>query len=198
MTYVPRMQTLMIAVALAAAATACSQQASDSAAAAGDVLALAAPAAAATTAAESNAANNAGDIPDTQAFVRFVGPGYSVLVPEGWARTQHGSAVTFRSNANSVLIELTPDGNYDLSARFHAVGPVPHEKRVTLGGERATLITFRSHSDPNPVTGKRTALENDLYSAAHHGKYVALLLSAPVGADNADQWKRIAQSFRWR
>jgi hypothetical protein len=140
----------------------------------------------------------AGDIPDTQAFVTFAGPGYSVLVPEGWARTRQGPAVTFRSNANSELIEVKRAGtSTDLRARFHPVGVIHLKSRAMLGAERASLITFRSQSDPDPVTGKRIEIENELYTSSHRGLSALLLLSAPAGADNADQWKKIAKSFRW-
>ncbi len=177
-TYVPVMRMLLIAVALAVTATAWSPRAS------------------ATAMGETPAA---GDIPDTQAFVRFAGSGYSVLVPEGWARTQRGSAVTFRSNANVEFIELGRAGrNEDLRVRYHAAGMIHLKKNATLGGEPASLFTFRSQSEPDPVTGKRIELENELYGASHHGVKAMLLLSAPVGADNADQWKKIAQSFRWK
>ena len=180
MTYVVAMRMLLMAIALAATATARSQQAS----------------AAVTVSAETPAP---GDIPDTQAFVTFAGRGYSVLVPEGWARTQHGSAVTFRSNANSELIEIDRDGtNTDLRARFHPVGVIHLKKHATLGTDPASLITFRSQSQPDPVTGKSVELENELYFSSRHGLRATLLLSAAAGADNADQWKKIAQSFRWR
>ena len=140
----------------------------------------------------------AGDIPDTQAFVTFAGPGYSVLVPEGWARTRRGVAVTFRSNANSELIEVKRAGTRtDLRARYHPVGVIHLNARARLGTEPASLIMFRSLSDPDPVTGKRVELENELYTSTHRGRSATLLLSAPAGADNADQWNKIAKSFRW-
>jgi hypothetical protein len=177
-TYVPVMRMLFLAIALAVTATAWSQPAS------------------ATAMGETPAA---GDIPDTQAFVTFAGPGYSVLVPEGWARTQRGSAVTFRSNANVEFVEIGHAGkNEDLRVRYHAVGVIHFKKNATLGAAPATLFTFRSQSEPDPVTAKRIELENELYSAVHNGMRATLLLSAPAGADNADQWKKIAQSFRWK
>ena len=179
-TYVVAMRVFLMAVALAVTATAWSQPAS----------------AAALVYAETPAP---GDIPDTQAFVTFAGHGYSVLVPEGWARTQRGSAVTFRSNANVEFIEVGPAGkNEDLRVRYHPVGVLHLTKNARLGGEPAALFTFRSQSARDPVTGKSIELENQLYSAVHNGARATLLLSAPAGADNADQWKKIAQSFRWK
>ncbi|MDQ6926506.1 MAG: hypothetical protein M3154_09755 [Candidatus Eremiobacteraeota bacterium] len=174
------MRTLLMAVALAATATVWSQHAS----------------AAARVSADTPAP---GDIPDTQAFVTFAGRGYTVLVPEGWARTQRGSAVTFRSNANSELIDIGRAGVHeDLRARFHPVGVIRLKSRSTLGTEPASLFMFRSRSEPNPVTGKSAELENELYTSSRHALRATLLLSGPVGADNADQWKKIARSFRWK
>ena len=171
------MKSSLIAVALAAAVTACSLPAL-------------------TAAAEPNAA---GDIPDTQVFVTFNGPRYSVLAPEGWSRTQQGSTVTFSSNANIESIDIGPANvRYDLRARYHPVGTITLEKHATLGAQPATLITFHSQSQRDPVTGKRIELENQLYESTHQNLRARLLLSAPAGADNVDQWKKIAGSFRWK
>jgi hypothetical protein len=61
----------------------------------------------------------------------------------------------------------------------------------------AVLITYTSNSDPNSVTGKQVRLENNRYLFFKNGKLATLTLSAPAGADNVDQWARIAHSFRW-
>src|SRR6478752_5729841 len=49
----------------------------------------------------------AGDIPDNQAYVAYSPPGadYSVKVPEGWARTAAGGAVTFTDKLNAIRME---------------------------------------------------------------------------------------------
>src|SRR5437879_4117008 len=51
--------------------------------------------------------NPAGDIPDNQVFVVYTPPsgGFSVKVPEGWARTEAGGAVTFTDKLNRVRME---------------------------------------------------------------------------------------------
>jgi hypothetical protein len=153
----------------------------------------------ATTAAESNAANAAGDIPDTQAFVRYAGAGFSVLVPEGWSRVQRGSVVTFSANANSESVDTAPapDTTAELRARFGATGPITF-RRVTIGGAPVTVASFASRSQANAVTGKTTRLESAGYVFERRGRRAVLVLSAPAGADNADQWKKISESFRWK
>src|SRR5689334_4793250 len=51
-----------------------------------------------------------GDIPDNQAFVAYSPPGggYSIKVPEGWAQTKAGGAITFTDKLNSVRMESQP------------------------------------------------------------------------------------------
>src|SRR6478752_1137959 len=59
--------------------------------------------------ANPNAPENSppGDIPDNQAYVAYAPPraGYTVKVPEGWARTRAGGAVAFTDKLNTVRLE---------------------------------------------------------------------------------------------
>src|SRR5437764_8294337 len=57
--------------------------------------------------------NPAGDIPDTTVFVPYTDtPGqFTVNVPQGWARTQQGSAVVFTDKLNSVRLDADPAGS---------------------------------------------------------------------------------------
>src|SRR5437016_1761173 len=62
-----------------------------------------------TPAANSNKGpetNPPGDIPDNQAFVTFTPPagGYSIKVPEGWARTDNAGGVSFTDKFNTVQV----------------------------------------------------------------------------------------------
>ena len=161
--------------------------------------ALVAAAPAPTTPAEGNQANAAGDIPDTQAFVTYAGPGYSVLVPEGWSRTKRGSAVTFTWNANSETIDTGKPSDTPalLRARFGATGPIAI-RRTTIARSPVTVASFTSRSAPSAVTGKIVRLEDNAYVFDRGGRRAVLVLSAPAGADNADQWKKISESFRWK
>src|SRR6476469_2544862 len=63
-----------------------------------------------TATAPATETNPAGDIPDTQAFVDYTPTqgGYTVQVPEGWARTDTGTAGTgtlFSDKYNSIQID---------------------------------------------------------------------------------------------
>ncbi len=160
---------------------------------------LAGATAAATSGADANRANAAGDIPDTQAFVTYGGPGYSVLVPEGWARTQRGPIVTFTWNANAEAIVDGAAANQTsfLRTQFGATGPIA-ERRTAIGGSPVTIATFTSHSRPDPVTGKSLPIASESYLFVRGKRRVALVLSAPAGADNVDQWKKLSGSLRWK
>ena len=54
--------------------------------------------------------NPPGDIPDTQAYVRYTVPasGFSVKVPEGWSQQRSGGAVVFTDKLNTIRLESRP------------------------------------------------------------------------------------------
>ena len=70
-------------------------------------------------------------------------------------------------------------------------------KEVRLPAGSALLIKYESESEANSVTNKRIRLEDEAYVFYKNGKMAILTVWAPVGADNADQWKLISESFRW-
>jgi hypothetical protein len=140
----------------------------------------------------------AGDIPDNQAFVAYSAPGggYSVKVPEGWARTQAGGAVTFTDKLNSVRIESTA-----------AKGPLTVAEATKTGKGRvstlrrpagtAVRIKYLTKSAPDPVTGRTITDAVERYVFFHNGRRVILTLSGPQKADNVDPWKLVSSSVRW-
>lgn len=158
----------------------------------------------------SGAQVSGSDIPDTQVFVTYSSsPGkYQLEVPEGWAQTINGTNVSFASNLNALQVTMANgstqptatsvrnDQVVSLQQTGRAVRDV-QVRDVQLSSGSAVLIVYTSNSDPNPVTNKQVRLENNRYLFFKNGKLVTLTLSAPVGADNVDQWARIAGSFKW-
>ncbi|GFE13270.1 lipoprotein [Streptomyces glebosus] len=155
--------------------------------------------------------NPPGDIPDTQVYVPWSPPGggFTVKVPEGWARTTQGPATVFTDKFNSVRVErvhatTAPTVNSvrtkDIpairaaSTHFSLVKVVDVQRRAG----RAVLAEYRVDSAPNQVTGKRVALDVQRYVfyKPHKGEAV-LTLSGGVGADNVDPWRTVTDSFRW-
>ncbi|MBF6614125.1 MAG: hypothetical protein IVW55_13445 [Chloroflexi bacterium] len=160
--------------------------------------------------------NPVGDIPDTQAFVKYssaVGA-YELDAPEGWARTENRPNVSFIDKLDGVMVNVTDATSPPTvdSARANEVAALQKSgravqitsvKAVTLPGGPAILVDYTSNSEPNPVTGKQVRLENNAYllfkaDSSGQGKLATITLWAPVGADNVDQWQRMSQSFRWR
>ena len=151
-----------------------------------------------------------GDIPDSQAFVKYtnVGSGYQLEVPEGWARTENGADVTFVNKFDGVKVHVasasaTPTAASaqanevkQIQSQGHAV-TITGVSEVTLPAGKAVVIKYTSNSDPNPVTNKRLRLENQVYLFYKNGKEAQLTVWAPLGADNVDQWNRMSKSFRW-
>jgi hypothetical protein len=150
-----------------------------------------------------------GDIPDTQAFITYSSPsGYQIDVPEAWSRSARGNAVAFTDKYDGERIEVRADAggpSHATQARAfdwirsvaHAVRNL-HARSQTFSGHPVLRVDFTSDSTLNTVTGRSIRLDDSAYFFVRGDKQAMLLLSAPVGSDNVDQWKRIATSFRWR
>lgn len=156
--------------------------------------------------------NPPGDIPDSQAFISYTNTagGYQLDVPEGWARTESGSSVSFVDKYDGVKVEVgvasgekknaasvRNDEAKRIQAQGHAVS-VNSVSDVKLPAGNAVVIKYTSNSEPNAVTNRKVRLENETYLFFRKGQEAMLTLWAPQGADNVDQWQRMAKSFRWK
>ena len=154
--------------------------------------------------------NPPGDIPDDQVFVAYASPlGFSVKVPEGWGRTDAPDGVAFADKYGMVVVAVKPATSPLTLASVRASEVTALEKtghavkisavsEVKLPAGPAIRIVYASNSDPNAVTGKQIRLENERFLIAHGDKVAALTFAAPAGADNADQWTLMSQSFGWK
>ena len=158
--------------------------------------------------------NPPGDIPDSQAFVAFKNTtgGYQVEVPEGWSRTasQNSADVTFVHNYDGVSVHIAPTSAQptaasvrvnevkQISSHVRAVKITGVTEETLASGAKAVAIKYTSNSNPSPITNKQIRLENVTYVLYRNGKEAMLTMWAPLGADNADQWNRMANSFRWQ
>jgi hypothetical protein len=155
--------------------------------------------------------NPLGDIPDSQVFITYVASpgGYSLEVPEGWARSVTGSDVRFVDKFDGVSVTLQPAASAPIAAgaaqnealalaQTERAAEVGKATNVKLPGGQAVRITATANSDPDPVTGKQVRLEEEIYLFYQNGVLASLQLWAPQGADNVDQWQRMAESFRWQ
>jgi hypothetical protein len=155
--------------------------------------------------------NPVGDIPDNQVFISYSSPngGYSLEVPEGWARSEQGTDVRFVDKFDGVGVTLGSASSaptVDIVAQTEAATLAQSERAFKLGAINivnlpagsAVQIKATANSDPDPVTGKQVRLEEEFYLFYQNGKLAVLKLWAPQGADNVDQWKRISESFTWK
>lgn len=154
--------------------------------------------------------NPPGDIPDNQVFIDYQSPlGFTIKVPEGWARREASDSVVFSDKYNTIELTVAQRAGSinlnnvkqkevaDLERSGKAVR-VSGVKLTSLPSGGAIVVSYASNSEPNAVTNKAIRLENERYFFWKDGKLVTLTLSAPFGADNADQWLLMAKSFRWR
>jgi hypothetical protein len=154
--------------------------------------------------------NPPGDIPDDQVFVSYHSDagGYSLDVPEGWARSETGPNVSFVDKLDSIKVEIT-SGSAAPTVQSTTDSDVPQLeqqveafekveiKAVDLPAGQAVRIRYRENSAPDSVTGKKVRLEVDRYELFKDGKLAAISLAAPAGSDNVDVWKQISDSFKW-
>jgi hypothetical protein len=154
--------------------------------------------------------NPPGDIPDNQAFVTFQPPGggYSVKVPEGWARSTSGAVTSFGDKLNRIQVGAssataapTPQSvnSQQIPALQRQVPKFAMGKvsEISRPAGKVVLVTYQGDSSPDPVTGKvvRDAFEQYLFFRG--GKLLTLTLSGPTNADNVDPWKIVSDSVRW-
>jgi hypothetical protein len=152
--------------------------------------------------------NPPGDIPDSQVFIAYAGPGMSMQVPEGWSRTDIAGGARFADKYNRIEItssdaaaaptlESVKAGEAaSLAATGHAVA-IADIKAVKLDGGPAIRIDYQSNSEPNDVTGKQIRLERVRYLYFRNGRQISLDMAAPAGADNVDQWRLMANSVKF-
>ncbi|MEA3055177.1 MAG: hypothetical protein QOD30_609 [Actinomycetota bacterium] len=155
--------------------------------------------------------NPAGDIPDNQVFVAYTPPsgGFSVKVPEGWARTEAGGAVAFTDKLNSIRMESLRASSAPTvhaaeqnelpairtAAKNFEAGKV---SSITRKAGPVVLLTYLADSAPDPVTGKVVHDAVERYEFWKSGTEVVLTLSGPQGADNVDPWRIVTDSFGWQ
>jgi hypothetical protein len=152
-----------------------------------------------------------GDIPDNQVFVPYTAPGglVKIKVPEGWARSSHGGAVTFTDKLNSITIQVVPLAQAPTKTwvRNHEVPQLAASQPMfalksiettTRSAGPVVLTKYERDSKPDPVTGKVIRDVVEQYDFWKGGNEAVLSLSGPVGADNVDPWQLVSDSLTWK
>ncbi|MGW1878027.1 hypothetical protein [Streptomyces sp. NPDC001975] len=158
--------------------------------------------------------NPPGDIPDNQVYVSYRPTdgsftGFTLKVPEGWARTSQGATTAFTDKLNTVQVTAVS------AAAAPTVGSVTNEvvprlrsqvtkfsspkvSEVNRQAGRVVLLTYQGDSAKDPVTGKVVRDAFERYAFHRAGHEVDVTLSGPVKADNVDPWRVVSDSFGWR
>jgi hypothetical protein len=155
--------------------------------------------------------NPPGDIPDNLAFVpyRNTAGGYRFTYPEGWARKENGTAVTFTDKLNGIEADTagapsapTVDSvRADVVPRLRQAQPAFELRTVepvTLPAGTGVRLVYRRNSAPDPVTGRQIRDEVESYLVAGGGQSLRLDLFGPVGSDNVDAYRTISRSLALR
>jgi hypothetical protein len=152
----------------------------------------------------------AGDIPDSQAFVVTTAASgdFEVRVPEGWAENRSGNSLRFSDKSNSVSVDESTAQDPPTAGSVTAQDVPQLQKTVpnfvftdatafTRGGGSGILVRYSGDSEPDPVTHKTVRESFERYSFWSNGKLAVLTLAGAEGADNADPWMTVSESFRW-
>jgi hypothetical protein len=150
-----------------------------------------------------------GDIPDNQVFLTYkdTSAGYSIQVPEGWARKGSGNDVTFQDKNNIAHVVIAKGAlssaaaavaDLKASSKTASSLKVGATQKLTAGGAPALKLSYSTMSPPNPVTGKRVQLIVDRYLYAKGGKKATIDLATAKGVDNVDAYKMMSRSFKWQ
>ncbi|MGW3313809.1 hypothetical protein ACWDG9_45430 [Streptomyces sp. NPDC001073] len=157
--------------------------------------------------------NPPGDIPDNQVYVAYRPAGgftgFTVKVPEGWARTGQGATTVFTDKLNTVRVTTaTASTAPTVGSVTNTVVPqlrsqvtkfaAPKATEVTRHAGRVVRLTYQGDSAKDPVTGKVVRDAFERYAFYRQGHEVDLTLSGPVNADNVDPWRIVSDSFGWR
>lgn len=163
-----------------------------------------------TQAAAEAEQNPPGDIPDNQAFVTYTSQdgGYSISVPEGWARTENGTNVAFTDKLHAFTVEVrcaeaqptvetVTNVEVPLLTQHIPAFELVDVKVVDLPAGSAVLVQYRTNSAPDDVTGKQYRLDVDRYEVYAGGKLAVISLAGPAGSDNVDVSNQVSRSFQW-
>jgi hypothetical protein len=148
-----------------------------------------------------------GDIPDTATYLVYHGKGYHLEYVEGWGlllRPKGGVIISDKDSSEAVQLgtgtpKIPAYAKADL-ARLARTMPKFHfvlQRQVGLAAGRSIRAQYRTLSPRDPVTNKQVPVLVDRYYIPGPRKYAILTLETPVGVDNVDAFRRIAQSFRW-
>ena len=152
----------------------------------------------------------AGDIPDNQAFVAYTpaGGGYTIKVPEGWARSSDGAATVFSDKFNTIRVESVPVGSAPTAASVISsdLPTIAKASKAYTSGKvssvarkagQAILATYQVDGASSAVTNKTVRLDVERYVFWRNGKAVIVTLSSATGSDNVDPWKTVTDGFAW-
>ncbi|SRR5258708_3440572 len=150
-----------------------------------------------------------GDIPDSATYLVFHGTRYSLEYVEGWVQqVQPGDGVRFSDKDSFISVSLQAMPQISLDTYAHGPGMTasaaefqqfsgPSVQSVTLPAGAAALLTFQGLSAPDPVTGKTVTLAINRYYIPGPNALAVLTEASPVGVDNVDGFRRIAQRYTW-
>jgi hypothetical protein len=119
--------------------------------------------------------NPSGDMPDNQVFVENRSPlGFSIKVPEGWARREQPNDVSFRDKYNQLQVEVSAQtsaptiesieaNQLSTLAKLQKAIRIAGVKQIELPAGSVVVANYGANSEANAVTNKAIRLESAIY-----------------------------------
>ena len=137
------------------------------------------------------------------------GAGYTIRVPEGWARANRAGATVFSDKFNTIRIETAEMGTAptvgsvradELPAVASSAPGYRAGKGVAATRKAGAVIvaTYQVTSAENAVTAKTVTLDVERYEFWQDGALAIVTLSSAAGSDNVDPWRAVTDGFAWR
>jgi hypothetical protein len=141
---------------------------------------------------------NPAKIPDGQRYETYTNrsAGYSILVPKGWKKKTNSKLVGFSRSPNFILIAARKGKAPTTKSVSKVIGK---NKALTIIDPPRTETVAGSTAVVDRVRNTKRKLVLFQYHFGKSKKIVAINLGSPedVSEDNADDFRRIASSFRW-
>jgi hypothetical protein len=128
-------------------------------------------------------------------------------VPQGWPRIESADKVTFAGKAGGESVQFASGACASGDPRVVLAGAVMHAgdfvanvrlEPIALPAGPAYRAEYETSATAPGAGDERAHFAALAYLLRRDGRCALITLWAPFGAQDVDQWQRVARSFRWR
>jgi hypothetical protein len=127
-------------------------------------------------------------------------------VPQGWPRIESADRVTLTGKAGGESVQFASGACASSDPRVVLAGTVMHAgdfvanvriEPIALPAGPANRAEYETSATAPGAGDTRAHFSANAYLVRRGGRCALITLWAPFGAQDADQWRHVARSFRW-